>query len=141
MSKTAKRMALGTLFAAVAGYLAGLLTAPKSGRETRADIKNKATEQISEAEKQLKKLHTELNDLLRDAKKQAADLEGKARKEYDDMMEKTAAVREKVREVLSNVHEGNITEDEDLQKAIGDANKAVESLKKYVKKEVDKVSK
>src|ERR1700704_773573 len=127
MSKAAKRMALGTLFAAVAGYLAGLLTAPKSGRETRADIKQKTTEQISEAEKQLKKVHAQLNDVLAQVKEQASQLEGKARKELDEVVAKTSDVREKVREVLSNVHEGKLTEDKDLQAVIASANKTIDS--------------
>ena len=50
------------------GYLAGILTAPKSGKETREDIKDTAVKTYSEAEKQLKKLHTELNDVLAEAK-------------------------------------------------------------------------
>jgi len=41
MSKdTGKKVALGALIAASVGYVAGVLTAPKSGKETRQDIKN-----------------------------------------------------------------------------------------------------
>lgn len=47
MSKT--KFALGTLIGAVAGVVAGILTAPKSGKETRADIKAKASELKDEA--------------------------------------------------------------------------------------------
>lgn len=38
------KFALGAIIGAAAGIVAGLLTAPKSGKETRADIKDKATE-------------------------------------------------------------------------------------------------
>jgi gas vesicle protein len=38
------KFALGALIGAVAGVVAGVLTAPKAGKETRADIKGKATE-------------------------------------------------------------------------------------------------
>jgi gas vesicle protein len=34
-----KRVAIGSGIAAAAGFVAGVLTAPKSGKETRADIK------------------------------------------------------------------------------------------------------
>ena len=42
MAKTFKKFALGALFAAAIGYIAGILTAPKSGKETREDLKNAA---------------------------------------------------------------------------------------------------
>ena len=40
--------------AAVAGFAAGILTAPKSGKETRADLKKKASEVKAKAEKTAK---------------------------------------------------------------------------------------
>jgi gas vesicle protein len=38
------KVALGAIIGAAAGVIAGILTAPKSGKETRADIKQKAAE-------------------------------------------------------------------------------------------------
>jgi gas vesicle protein len=38
------KFALGALIGAGAGLIAGILTAPKSGKETRADIKAKASD-------------------------------------------------------------------------------------------------
>jgi gas vesicle protein len=38
MSKKTKRFAIGALIVGAVGYVAGILTAPKSGKETRADI-------------------------------------------------------------------------------------------------------
>ena len=135
MGKTnAKKWALGAVFAAVAGYLAGILTAPKSGKETRADIKNAANQKMTEAERQLKKLHTELTTMLNKAKTSANDLKGKARQDYDEVVRISQGVREKAREVLSAIHEDGAVEDKDLKKAIDDATRAVEHLKKYVTK-------
>ncbi len=37
-----KRFALGAIVGLTAGVIAGMLTAPKSGRETRADLKQRA---------------------------------------------------------------------------------------------------
>ena len=133
MGKTAKRFALGTLFAAVAGYIAGILTAPKSGKETRAEIKDTATKSVNEAEKQLKKLHTELNKVINQAKGEADSVKGKAREEVDAAIAKTMAVKEKARQVLSALHEGD-ADDKELRKAIDDANKSIEHLRKYLKK-------
>ena len=41
---------LAALAAAAAGFAAGILTAPKSGRETREDIKKKAQELKDQAD-------------------------------------------------------------------------------------------
>jgi len=135
MGKTAKRFALGTLFAAAAGYIAGILTAPKSGKETRADVKDAATKSVNEAEKQLKKLHTELNKVINQAKGEAGDIKGKAREDVDAAIAKTMAVKEKARQVLSALHEGD-ADDKDLEKAIKEATKAIDHLKSFVGKKL-----
>ena len=43
MSKRSRNFALGTAVAAAVGYLAGVLSAPKSGKETRKDIARTAS--------------------------------------------------------------------------------------------------
>jgi gas vesicle protein len=133
MGKAAKRIAIGATIAAAAGYVAGLLTAPKSGKETRDDIKNKAQQTYSEAEKQLKKLHTQLADVMGQAKDKADELTGKAREQYEDVLKKSQEAKDKVREILSSLHEGD-AEDKDLKKAIQDAEKAIDNLKSFIKK-------
>jgi gas vesicle protein len=129
-----KKWALGAIIAGIAGYLAGILTAPKSGKETRQDIKDTAQKAISEAEKELKKLHTQMTDLLGQAKQKVDTLKGNAQKELQTAMDKTAVAKEKARELLSAVHEGNDADDKDLRKAINEANQAIEHLKVYMKK-------
>jgi gas vesicle protein len=133
MSKFARKFALGAVLAAAAGYVAGILTAPKSGKETREDIKDVAEHGLSEAEKQLKKLHTELNTVLDEAKTKAGELKGKGQAELGKAMDAAKMVKEKARELLSAVHEGD-ADDKDLQRAIKEANKAVAHLKSYLKK-------
>lgn len=130
----AKKWALGAVFAAVAGYLAGILTAPKSGKETRQDIKDKAEQSVAEAEKQLKKLHTQMADLIAEGKEKATTLKGVAQKDLQIAIDKAAVVKEKAREMLSTLHEGNTAEDKDLRKAIDEANQAINHLKAYLKK-------
>ena len=130
---TTKAFALTTLAAAVAGYLAGILTAPKSGKETRADIKNVAEKSYNEAEKQLKKLHTELNQALDDAKVKLTTANGKARDELQSAISAAKVGKDKAREILSAMHEGE-AEDKDLQKAIKDARTSLDHLKAYLSK-------
>ena len=42
--KTGGKFVIGAIFGAIAGAIAALLTAPKSGKETREDLKDKANE-------------------------------------------------------------------------------------------------
>lgn len=133
MKDSTKRFAVSAVVMAAAGYVAGILTAPKSGKETRQDIKDAATVGIHEAERQLKRLHTELNDVIAQARDRGDKLSGKAKDELDVAMQATKQVKEMVREILSAVHEGR-AEDKELQKAIADAQKAVKHLKSYIKK-------
>ena len=133
MKDSTKKFALSTVIAAAAGYVAGILTAPKSGKETREEIKQATEHGITEAEKQLKRLHTELNATINDATIIAKDLQGKAQTDIQKATETAQAVKEKARELLSAVHEGQV-DDKDLKKAIADAGKAVEHLKTFLKK-------
>lgn len=133
MKSSTKRFALTTLIAAAAGYITGILTAPKSGKETRKDIKDTTEKTIHEAEKQLKKLHTELNDLMADVKKGADKAKGEAKKDFDAAVDFTKQAKDKAREVLSAVHEGD-ADDKDLKKAVQEAQKAVDHLKSFLKR-------
>jgi gas vesicle protein len=132
-SQTIKRIAVGGAIAAAAGYLAGLLTAPKSGKETRHDIKAAADKGRKEAEKDLKRLHTELDNVLREAKLKSKKVSKKAEGELTELMEKAKDTKEKAREMLSAIHEGD-AEDADLKRAIKNANAALDHLREYLKK-------
>ena len=137
MSKEGKgfggKLAIGAAIAAAAGYVAGLLTAPKSGKETREDIKRKANEVYVAAEKELKKLHTELNEKLAIANEKLGELRAQGGKKFDDALDQAKKAKDKAREMLSSLHDGEAN-DKDLQKAINEATKAVENLRVYLKK-------
>ena len=77
------KFALGALIGAAAGMIAGILTAPKSGKETRADIKAKAEELKSDADKKLKDVKKSGEKIVRDGKHMAEDYMGRARRAVD----------------------------------------------------------
>jgi gas vesicle protein len=133
MKDGTKKLAVGAVVAGLAGYLTGLLTAPKSGKETRKDIADKAVQFKQEAEKTLKTLHSELDELLVQAKKVGIGLKDKAAAEFADVVSKAQFAKEKAREMLSALHEGD-TDDKDLKKAVSEVKKATEHLKTYLKK-------
>lgn len=125
-------LALGAAVVAGVGYVAGILTAPKSGKETRKDISKAATKARLEAEKKLKHVHSELGEVLKTANARIASGKLAAKGGLDKAIDIAVIARNKAREVLSAVHEGS-AEDKELQKAIDDVNDALAHLKKFVK--------
>jgi gas vesicle protein len=132
-SNNLKKIVIGTGVAAAAGYVAGVLTAPKSGKETRGDIKAAAKQSRIEAEKELKRLHTELDKVMKEAKTRGGKLSDKAQKELKVLLEKTKTTKDKTREVISAIHEGD-ADDQDLKRAIKNAQSSIEHLRDYLKK-------
>lgn len=133
MGKNTGKWAAGALALGVIGYAAGILTAPKSGKETRQDIKNAANKAKTEAEKKLKAVLSELNSKLDEAKKKGINLKGKAKDEFDKAYANAVNAKDKVREVLSALHDGD-ADDPELKKALKDAKSALKNLETYVKK-------
>ena len=132
-SQTAKRIAIGGAIAGLAGFIAGVLTAPKSGKETREDLHKIANKRMADAEKDLKSMHTELGDLLNDSKKASGKMSKKAQGELNELVDKAKDTKEKVREVISAIHEGGAN-DKDLQKAVKDARNAIDHMRDFLKK-------
>ncbi len=133
MGKNSGRWAAGALLLGAAGYVAGVLTAPKSGRETRADIKNAAVKAKTEAEKKLKIVLSDLNSKLAEVKTKGTKLKGKAKQDYDKVIANATVAKDKVREILSSMHEGN-ADDPELKQALEDAKSALKNLEKFAKK-------
>jgi gas vesicle protein len=133
MDKRTERFAIGALLAGIVGYIAGILTAPKSGKETRKDIKDTTQATIADAEKKLKDVHTELSNQIDEVSQHAEKLKGAAKADADTLVEASRKAKEKVRTSLSSIHDGGET-DKDLQKAVKEAQKSIEHLKKFLKK-------
>ncbi len=130
---TAKVVAGGALIAAGAGYLAGILTAPKSGKDTRKDIARTASTARVNSEKQLKKLHSEIGDLIDDVDKKTKKTRKKASKELTEAADKAREAKDKARELLSALHDGD-ADDPNLKAVIDEVKAAKKNLAKYLKK-------
>jgi gas vesicle protein len=131
--ETTKKVVIGSGLAAVAGYIAGLLTAPKSGRDTRDDILDVAEKGKVDLEKEFKAINKELVAVVKDAKKESSKANKKGQAEINKLVEKSLDTKEKLKEVISAIHDGT-AEDEDLKRAVKNASNAVEHLKDYLKK-------
>ncbi len=135
MEKNTKKFAIGAAIAAGAGYLAGILTAPKSGKETRKDVKDAAVKAKSDVEKELKKLHSEVTEQLERAKEQALKFGSEHKSDLSKLVSKAVDAKERVRQALTALHDEG-TDDKDLKSAIKDVNDAISSLKKYLDKHI-----
>ena len=131
--KTAKRLAIGAAIAGAAGYIAGILWAPQSGKETRKDILKAKGYKVSKVEEQLQKLHSELADLVDEAKGKGDDLGSKTQKELRKLVDSARDAKDRAASVISSVQAGKIS-DKDLNKAIADAKHTIEHIKDYLKK-------
>lgn len=134
MSKShGKTVVAAVVVSAAAGYLAGLLTAPKSGKETRQDIKNAAEKYRVEAEQRLRVLKEELSVLVDDASNKARYYTEKGKKEVGLLVEKAQVAQNKAKEMLTAAKNGQ-ADDKDLDKAINEASSAKKHLLDYMKK-------
>lgn len=129
--KATRRLVVGTVIAAAAGYVAGVLTAPKSGKETRKDIQNKAIKLRRQAESQLKKTHSELTELIARGKQRSKNLNATAKAQFAKALAAAQVAKDKAKDMLSAIHEGD-ADDEELKKVVRDVNKALEKIKIFL---------
>lgn len=128
---TGRNIALGAAIAGAVGYLAGLLTAPQSGKETREDITGAAGDLKDSAEHQLTYLQAELQDTLKAAKSKTVALSGRAREEFNEATIKAKDAQNKVSVLLKALKAGE-ADDPELNKAIKQSKLAIKNLKKYL---------
>jgi gas vesicle protein len=128
-----KVVAASALVAAGAGYLAGILTAPKSGKETRQDIAKSASKARVDGEKQLKKLYSELSDLVKEGDARTLKMRTKASDGLRDATEKGRVAKDKARDTLSALHHGD-ADDPNLKAVIEEVKLAKKNLVKFLKK-------
>jgi gas vesicle protein len=145
MSKSSK-FGLGVIFGAIAGAVAALLSAPKSGKETREELKKAADNFGADAEKKLKSLHAEANKLIEKCEAEGKKLTGSAKKDADATLEKANQLKDRVKRYIAEVKNGDENSDDlsldDLKKELKDIEtSATAFLKKAATKTVSEVKK
>jgi len=87
-----KGFLIGFLAGGTVGAIIALLTAPKSGKELRGDIKQKSEEYTDEAEKYLADAKNKAGELINDAKSKSQDILNTAGRVFKDAKAKTTGV-------------------------------------------------
>lgn len=77
------KFALGALIGMAAGVVAGVLTAPKSGKETRADIKKKADDLKDEAGVKAEAVKRRADKMATDARSTVENYKARATRAAD----------------------------------------------------------
>lgn len=131
-NRTGRKFALGALIGGVAGFVTGILTAPKSGKETRADLADKADELKDQAAIELKKASDELSDLIKAAKDKSLALGAQARSEFNEAVIRAKDARNKAGHVLKAIKDGS-SDQPQLNAAMKQVKQARKNLAKYLK--------
>lgn len=127
------KIAIGAAVAAGVGYVAGVLSAPRSGWRTRRKLAKSAAKARIDGEKQLKKLYTDLSATLKEAEIRTKKTKLGANKEVKKQIAAAKKTKDKAKLLLSAIHNGEAT-DPDLKKMIAEAKKAKTNLAKFLKK-------
>lgn len=125
------KLAIGAAVVAGIGYVAGVLTAPRSGWRTRRKLANSASKARVDGEKQLKQLHSDLQGLIKEG--DAKIKNSKASKELKKQLENSKKTKQKAKMIISAIHSGEAT-DPDLKDMLEEAKKAKTNLSKFLKK-------
>lgn len=132
-NNTGRKIAVGAAIAGVAGYITGILTAPKSGKETRKDIKDKAGEVMAKLIEEVKVAQAELNKMLHMAKEKGLALNANAREGFNEAVIRAKDARNKSATVLKAVKAGK-SDERELDLALKNLRLSMKNLGKYLKK-------
>ena len=112
----------GLLIGGILGALAGILFAPKSGKELRSDLKQKGSEVLGDAREFYSEAQVKAKAVLEDAWHRAEDLKKEANRQL-------AEARTKAREILRDAGEKASEVGELAKEAMGEAKTEVKKVK------------
>lgn len=133
MGKNTKAVAILALVAFGAGVATGLLTAPKSGKETRDDLKKASGKLKEELDKRYGEVQGSLSETIDQAMSQVGNFRGSAQDKLEELIDQAKQAEYKVKDVYRAMRHGD-ADDKNLDKAIDQANKAKNHLFKFLNK-------
>jgi gas vesicle protein len=121
-NKMAKGLMIGFLAGSAIGAGIALLYAPKSGKELRADIKQKKDEMIDDASEYWEVTRTKANDYMNEAKVKAQDVISQAKQRasslIDDANNILSEAKQKAAVTLESTKEKITSETQHLKDAV-----------------------
>ena len=127
----------GTIIGMVVGAVAGLLLAPKSGKETQEDIKRKVRGTYQDITDQLRRMSEEMSGRVDSLKEAAKDLKGEARQESQELIRRAEVLKQDLRISATNLAKnGAQTKDaavKDVKNLLGEGADVMKELERVTK--------
>lgn len=113
-----KNFLKGTVLGIIAGAVAGVLMAPKSGKETQADIKRKVKSTADDVQAGLTNMTNEVTGHVDHLKEAAKDLKGEARAESQELIKRAEVLKQDLRISSANLAKNGARTKDDAMKNI-----------------------
>jgi gas vesicle protein len=131
----------GTIIGVVLGAVAGILLAPKSGKETQEDIKRKVKGTASEAYARIESLSDEVSGRLDNLKDAAKDLRGEAKEESQELVRRAEVLKQDLRISATNLSKNGATVKDatmkDMKQLFSEGSSVMKELERVTRKLVD----
>lgn len=133
MKEKNKGLAAGAAIGAVLGVITGILFAPKSGKETRKDLKDAAEKAGERFSVEAKKLEEEITALLDKADDMIKSTSTTVSSKLSELEVQAKDAQAKLVTLYKSVRAGK-AEDAELDEALQKAKESRDALKSYLKK-------
>lgn len=132
-NKPVKTAVVATVIGVGVGYALGILSAPKSGKETRQDLVDASARFKAELDKRYNDIQTSLSEVIDEGMSKLNSFKGSAQDNLEQLIEQAKQAEYKAVDVYRAVRHGE-TSDKHLDKALDQASKAKDNLFKYLNK-------
>jgi len=130
-------VAKGTIFGLIVGAIAGLLLAPKSGKETQADIKRKIKATAGDIQERLESMSGEITGRVDTLKEAAKDLRGEAKEESQELIKRAEVLKQDLRISATNLSkQGSAAKDatiKDVKLLLNEGSSVMDELERVTK--------
>jgi gas vesicle protein len=122
---------------ALIGAAAGVLLAPKSGKETQADIKRKVKGTYNDVHEQLRSMSDEVGGRVDNLKEVAKGLKGEAREESQELVRRAEVLKQDLRISATNLAKTGVNTKDSAMKNVklllGEGSDVMKELERVTK--------
>lgn len=131
----------GTAIGMVLGGIAALLLAPKSGKETQADLKKHAKKVMKDMDDRLAEVEVQLEDRIDGLKAAARDLKGEAYEDSQRLITKAEILKHDLQDSASQMSRaGKVAKEDavhDVKRLVGEGAVVMSELERMTKRIID----
>jgi gas vesicle protein len=128
----------GTFIGVLLGALAGVLLAPKSGKETRSHIKDKVKGTYLDFAERLETMSDEVGGRVDSLKEAAKELKGEAKEESQELIRRAEVLKQDLRVSATNLSKSGVEAKEgalkQVKQLLGEGADVMSELERITKK-------